>query len=372
MNEPASNEWRDLFEPARTGAGGSTVVLDLVRRQGEPWLLLPAPPSLAVRALALYPAQSPKARGARLALRLALRLGLKPRMERTHLACSPSDPFVEFLRRTADLPPPQPLHLAVLAGNPRAAGRRFVVLVFGREGRAAAVVKAGVSASAQALITREQEFLRGAPEAAPARPRLRESFQSPKVRALALDYFDGDTPRPGEAAELQRIMHGWLDRDRWVSVRELSIWPRLLGADAAGTLPPQVHALGEAKLRPSLFHGDFAPWNIKSSRGRWTVLDWERGELVGPPAWDWFHFTLQPALLVRGEPPTALWARFETLLRTPEFMDYARAAGGADQMRWLGIAYLAYCLHVTRQTEGAESLRRLFELANTRCRHSGA
>lgn len=370
MSEPGSNDWRDLFEPA--GAGGSTIVLDVARRQGEPWLLLPAPAALAVRALALYPAQSTKARGARLALRLALRLGLKPRLKRTQLACSPNDPFVEFLRRAADLPPLPPLHLAVLAGNPRAAGRRFVVLVFGRDGRAAAVVKAGVSASAQALIRREQEFLRCAPEAAPALPRLRESFQSPKVRALALDYFDGDTPRPGEAAELQRIMHGWLDRDRWVSVRELSIWPRLLEADGAGTFPPQVHALGEAKLRPSLFHGDFAPWNIKSLRGRWTVLDWERGELLGPPGWDWFHFTLQSALLVRGEPPAALLARLEALLRTPEFMAYARAAGVVDQMRWLGIAYLAYCLRVTRQTEGAENLRRLFELAITRWRSSGA
>ena len=45
--------------------------------------------------------------------------------------------------------------------------------------------------------------------------------------------------------------------------------------------------LGSRLVSSVVFHGDFAPWNIKVDRaGAWMVLDWERGELHGVPCWD--------------------------------------------------------------------------------------
>ena len=110
-------------------------------------------------------------------------------------------------------------------------------------------------------------------------------------------------------------------------------------------------------------HGDFAPWNVKVSRGRWTVLDWERGELAGIPGWDWFHFVMQPALLVRHETSEAMLARLEGLLRSTEFVDYAQNAGTAESARPLAYAYLMNCLRVTQQTEGRAGLEALTGLA---------
>ena len=160
-------------------------------------------------------------------------------------------------------------------------------------------------------------------------------------------------------------MNGWLARDRSITLNQLGVWRRLLAASRESPLPPAVQALGELQLHPALFHGDFAPWNIKSHHGRWTVLDWERGEITGPPAWDWFHYIMQPALLVRRESPPALFGRFERWIDAPAFVDYARAAGLAQEehRRALGLAYLAYCRDVTRQTEGATELRTLYQIA---------
>jgi hypothetical protein len=92
---------------------------------------------------------------------------------------------------------------------------------------------------------------------------------------------------------------------------------------------------------------------VKVSRGVWTALDWERGELACVPGWDWFHFVMQPAVLVRRERTDALLARFENLLASPEFASYAQRAKIAGHERALALAYLAHCTRVLKQTDGA-------------------
>jgi len=72
----------------------------------------------AARALALYPAQTLKARAARAALWMALRLRLARGLETSSLALDAEDPFVRFLCETAGLPAPL-LRLAALTGEGR-------------------------------------------------------------------------------------------------------------------------------------------------------------------------------------------------------------------------------------------------------------
>lgn len=365
MSEPSHSDWRELFRPTQDGNRGTLVTLYVVRRDGQPWLMLPASSPLAAQALLLYPAQSAKARWARRALYGALRIGLRPRLERMEIFLSAADPFVKYLQQTARLATAQSLQFALLAGNPRAAGRRHVLLVFGPDGRPATVIKAGVGDAAGNLISRERDFLRQASPTLPGLPQLRGEFNEGNIRALALDCFSGQSPGADENTEFHRLMNGWLARDRSITLNQLGVWRRLLAASRESPLPPAVQALGELQLHPALFHGDFAPWNIKSHHGRWTVLDWERGEITGPPAWDWFHYIMQPALLVRRESPPALFGRFVRWIDAPAFVDYARAAGLAQEehRRALGLAYLAYCRDVTRQTEGATELRTLYQIA---------
>ena len=423
----AADSWTDLFMP-----GELRHTLHAVRRGGEPFLLLPSPARLATRALALYPAQTAKARAAKIVLHLALRLGLKPGLEPVSASVAGDDPFWHFLiqsvfenppaasetafgvppsggspavppeggtpnestqtrSQTAGLPAGVPPRFAILAGNPRATGRRFVLLLFNADGDPAAVVKAGVSDDARRLLAHEEDFLRSLPEGRRGLPTVRGTFDSPRVRAFALDFFEGESPRADETAALSDLLGSWIVTDREVTMRELDAWRRLADkfhkpietstvrsrrreeADLhklAPNPPPHVggyeawetswlEALAEARFHPVMSHGDFTPWNVKVARGQWTVLDWERGEPMGVPGWDWFHFVLQPALLVRRESTDALLLRLENLFRSAAFTAYAERAGIKGRERALALAYLAYGTRVTKQTEGLDRLAAL-------------
>ena len=113
-------------------------------------------------------------------------------------------------------------------------------------------------------------------------------------------------------------------------------------------------------------HGDFTPWNVKVANGRWTVLDWERGERAGVPGWDWLHFVLQPAVLVQREPLDQTLTRLERLFVSAEFIRYARRAKIIGQEWLLTAAYVIFSLRVTRQTEGAARLGPLLEAIQNR------
>jgi aminoglycoside phosphotransferase (APT) family kinase protein len=116
-----------------------------------------------------------------------------------------------------------------------------------------------------------------------------------------------------------------------------------------------------------LMHGDFAPWNVKVLAGRWTVLDWERGERVGIPAWDWLHFVVQPAVLVQREGTDATVARLKKLFGSAEFQRYAVRCGIVGAEWKLAFAYVDHCMNVTRQTEGLKLLEALRDAIHARC-----
>jgi hypothetical protein len=116
-----------------------------------------------------------------------------------------------------------------------------------------------------------------------------------------------------------------------------------------------------------LFHGDFAPWNIKvSDKGVWTVLDWERGQTNGVPGWDWFHFVIQPAILVERLPMPKLVEKVEKLLRSYLFREYASKVGCLQKERELMLGYLLYCIHVIQPSEGLEENQELLDALHDR------
>ena len=365
MSQNSAHEWQNLFAPCAPEAVGAEVVLHAVRRGGEPWLLLPARGDLAARALELYPAQTARARAAKNLLRIALRFGLKPGLEKVRLPVASNDAFANFLSETASRPAGTLPEFALLAGNPRAPGRRFVLLLFGPTGQPAVVVKAGRSETAQHLVAAEADFLQRAPLNAPGLPRLRGTFQMRGTRAFALDFFAGASPEPDAGAQLGELLGAWLTTNRQVALGDLEGWRRLVAASES-PLPDALQKLARIRVHPALTHGDFAPWNVKASRGQWAVLDWERGELAGVPGWDWFHFVIQTALLVRREPAEDLLSRFEHLLDSAQFSNYATRAGIGEHGRALALAYLAGCIRVTRQTEGREQLLELERAAAAR------
>ena len=294
-------------------------------------------------------------------MRWLLRASLPLGMERVSLAVSPEDPFVRFLSALAGEPAKGLPTFGILAGNPMSEGQRLLLLVFDAEQRPAAVVKAGLSERAIGLIEREESFLRAVPEGTSGVPQLRAAFQSPRLRALALDFFAGDSPRPTQENALAPLLESWVDPERKIPLAGTPNWARLEKACAGSNLFPAVaRQLRGRTIQSAICHGDLAPWNIKvSPTGAWTVLDWERGELTGIPGWDWFHYVIQSAILVRNLPMPALVQEVEKLLNSASFKQYAAHGGIAGCERDLVLAYLLHMVEFIRPSEGLAPTRDL-------------
>jgi hypothetical protein len=342
--------WEQLFPP---DAHAAPRPARLARKHGDALLLLPFAPALARRALTLYPAQSPKARLARALLAFAPRLGT----EAVTLRPNPASAFARFLAECAGTPALP--HFALLLGNPRAPGRRFVILTFDDGGAPAALVKAGVGEAASQLIAAESTFLKSQPATRLAAPALRAEFSAADTRAVAMEFVPGSAPRADAA--VGELLTRWLQPAGAVNFLELPAAGRL--SAAAGVDPHwrrAARALQAVRICAAIHHGDFAPWNVRvAPDGQWCVLDWERGEAAGPPAWDWFHWLIQPEVLVRRTPVDTLVRRLEVRLAASDFQRYAAAAGITEVVRPLLLAYLLHCRHVTRQVDGLAAVEAL-------------
>jgi hypothetical protein len=314
-----------------------------------------------VAALSLYPAQTGRARAAKALLRWLLRASVAVGTQRVSLTISRADPFVEFLASLTGAAGPGVPGLGILAGNPGSPGRRFVVLVLDAYDRPVAVAKAGLSEPAKALVRKEQTFLE-AVAGKPGVPRLRGTFQSARVEALALDYIAGDSPRPRHEGALPALLWPWVEARRTVALADTPDWRRLEAAAAGsgGWWPALAGRLRARALRPAIGHGDLAPWNIKvSPQGRWTALDWERGEETGIAGWDWFHYVIQRAILVEHRSVGGLVERVKELLDSGPFQRYAAHTGIVGVERELVLAYLLYSAEVIKPAEGLPQTREL-------------
>jgi aminoglycoside phosphotransferase (APT) family kinase protein len=297
---------------------------------------------------------------------MMLRVGLRFGLQKTSLTVSNTDPFAAFLCAASRVEPGEPFSFAVLTGNSSAPGRRHVFLLFNSASEPVAVVKAGATSRARELIAHETSLLSAFASALTGLPKVRGACELDNLSAFAMDFIEGTSPGDDAGGELETIFSSWVDSARQIEIGETVAWKRLIQASGAAALPEAVLKLETLRTHPVLMHGDFAPWNVKVSAGRWTVLDWERGERVGIPAWDWFHFVVQPAVLVRRETTEATLARLEKLFPSAEFQRYAARCGiiGAEWM--LAFAYVEYCVNVTRQTEGLKLLEALREAIHAR------
>jgi hypothetical protein len=123
-----------------------------------------------------------------------------------------------------------------------------------------------------------------------------------------------------EVAELGRVEQaalgesGWWARlqDRLVPVRQALAEPTGSGGGQAGgtgaaeALDGTLERLaGQSSTRLAFgtWHGDWGPWNLRSTPGRLLVWDWERSADGVPLGFDLLHFGYQTALQGLGQPP---------------------------------------------------------------------
>ncbi len=334
----------------------------VIEKGGRPFLLIPSEPGTATAVLSLYAAQSSLARVAKMLLTSLLSASLPFGSKPVVLHIASQARFVGFLRslvgvRETDLPV-----FGGLAGNPGEEGQRLLLLVFEDSRRPAAVVKVGLSARAQVLVQKEQTFLASVGPGVKGIPKLRGWFEAAHLRAMATDYVPGETPRGDwDDKALSDVLGAWIGGEQKVLVTDTVMWSRLQPKieghkEWSGAVQP----LMGRTVRPVIQHGDLAPWNIKVARdGTWTVLDWERGELSGIPAWDWFHYALQPAILVQRRSTALLIETVEALLSSAEFQRYVAQTDISGLERALVLSYLMFMVEVIKPAQGSQELGQL-------------
>ncbi len=70
-------------------------------------------------------------------------------------------------------------------------------------------------------------------------------------------------------------------------------------------------------------HGDFTPWNVRSSSDKLVAIDWE---LSGnfPALYDLFHFIYQQHILINRKPFSEIRKAIDTLFQQPEWISFAQ------------------------------------------------
>ena len=255
----------------------------------------------------------------------------------------------------------------VYVGRPTPPGRRVILLLLNASTGKSIVVKAGHGDRARELIRHERTFLEMAPRPTAGIPRLRSVFESADVSAFAVDLVEGETPRDSRPSVAEPLLTAWVERSQTMPIGSLRQWSMVAGRlKASERLRPIAADLASRQVHPAIYHGDFAPWNLrKASDGELIAVDWERGELAGMPTWDWFHYAVYVGALTERRPIPALVTKLESVLSSAALRRYSEASGVVGVERQLLIAYLVHSLHEVQRTEaGRTRTRALIDALN--------
>ena len=269
------------------------------------WFIPLDQPAVAAAAFGVYSPTRLSARAKRTAARVAARLGV-PGWYRDTVTIAQRRPPPLERQLAAGLGTADELRLSLSAGAPEPArNRKASAALLRLDGSVVGFAKLSGSPLARGLIQREAAVLTELarwPAVADGVPKLLAAgeadgryylVQSPMAgrpaparmtashRTFLADLQDGH-PRPAADTEFVR-----------------SLLPRLhrLGDDRADLVPLAervVASLDRCRVRQTVVHGDFAPWNLRCQpAGRLAAFDWEYGRTDGLPAADAAHHELQ-------------------------------------------------------------------------------
>ena len=223
---------------------------------------------------------------------------------------------------------------AVLLGNPTHEGRRALVLT---EERNPKVVKVGVGKVAARLVARERNFLEEASLKHGDIPKVQLACSGDDWEFFGVPFFQtGD--EIGLPALLP-MLQGWLE-ERRVPMSSLPGWQLLMNSKFPGA-KDLAEKCREILLRPSLVHGDLAPWNLRrDDEGKLIPIDWEDGRESDVPCWDLVHFAFQRLALVDRKSSGEIKEDLKKLMAGGEFAQLIEESGWAGKENLLFTSYL--------------------------------
>ena len=340
----------------------------LIRRKNRPFLLMPISGMSLRVSLGLYSAQRRRARIWRSVLPLLLNTPAAAFFQRIHFPTDTSLEIMRFLAEQSGMPAEQLRAPAIKFGGMERQKSRLVLLACDQTYRPVKVIKLGLDAEGRAATEREADLLEKLPANTIGCIRMTGRLATPKISAFATAYYPGGSQN--DDAGLETLFHSWLNQEPAVPLDHLDSWRELETTVAVAepvAWPVLRAALAGKKIRTTLHHGDFAPWNIRAVNSQnLQAFDWERGNLRGIPGWDWFHFIVQTSILARRLSVERVAAEVEELLQSPRFEQYAAAAGISEIIKPLLLAYLLHHRWVVCPLEGGHSVEELHELLATR------
>jgi len=356
--------WDNLLLPP-DGREASLQHFSVLHKRGHPFLYLPKQRALTDATMRLYPAQTLRARTMVRVASLLIRVGSFISSKEITVHVSQHSAFGAFLKKLLpdcnDVPA-----FGVLGGNVKTPGRRYTFLLFDENSQPSVVVKVGITPEARQLIKLEQAFFSQQHHKLPGLPEMLDMYQGEDASAIAYRYVEGTSPTPQQEAGIEKLLRSWISNTKPIPFSELPIWQELSGLrkDNPG-LKSVFQALQNARIRPVLFHGDFAPWNIRvatpSQKNNWVVLDWERSCAQGIPGWDWFHYIIQYNTMVEHSSPKKTLSDMEALWKSPAFIRYAQATGIEGIVKEITFIYFLYLLRYFAPRDHTAKIYRLAE-----------
>lgn len=336
----------------------------LVRRKKRPFLLLPEKSGSTSDSFTLYSAHRPLAKLWRLMIPLVLRTPLAKLFGRVVIQADAGSEFMQFLAHQSKVPVRMLQTPAIKFGGVVGKTSRVVMLVCDASGHPIRVIKVGINPQGRAATEREADLLSRLPKDVIGCTGITGRFHSDALSAFATDYFSGASLE--NDVGIEKLFHDWLNDAPPEPIKNLASW-RELDSIATGAnfqqWPTLRDALASQTVRTTIYHGDFAPWNVRMTNlENIRAFDWERGHLKGIPAWDWFHYIVQTSILVERHSPERVAAELEQLFRSPRFQKYASDAGISQILEPLLLAYLLDQKLVVQPREGGELTDRLFQL----------
>ncbi len=350
-----------LFSGGATPARPVDFAWRLIRRRQRPFLLLPAGMHNSRLGLALYSAQRRPAKIWRAAMPYLLGTPAATVFQRINFRGDADSEIGRFLAEQSGVAADQLRAPAIKIGGTEDGNLRVVLLVCDQTNRPVKVIKVGLNAGGRETTEREADLLELLPADKIGCIRMTGRLRTPKLSAFATAYFPGDSPE--DDGGMETLFHSWINPEPPVRIESLQAWEELetkMAAACPGGWHPLHAALAGQSLRSTLYHGDFAPWNIRAVNAQnLQAFDWEQGQLRGIPGWDWFHFVVQTSILARRHSVERVAAEVEDLLQSPRFGDYAAATGITRVVKPLMLAYLLRHRWVTQPLEGARQTEAL-------------
>jgi len=356
---------RGLF-PGAKSRGRAPLIFSwrLVHRRNRPFLLLPERAANGSDGFELYSAQRPLARLWRVLLPSVLHTPLAGFFRQIVVNTDPESEFVQFLARESGVTATELRTPVIKFGGVAGKTQRLVLLLHDAGGHPIRVVKVGLNRQGRAATEREAALLSALPADVVGCTGITGRFSSVELTGFATAYFQGVSL--DNDIGIERLFHNWLNDTPPELIQNLASWRELESAMKDAQVPqwPLLRAaLAGQAVRTTIFHGDFAPWNVRMTNlENIRAFDWERGDLKGIPAWDWFHFIVQTSILVKRYSPQRVAAELEQLVHSPRFQKYARDAGIGEIIEPLLLAYLLHQEIVVQPLEGCGATNRLFQL----------